>query len=163
MTLFTASGYQAGTGAVCGSQGGDLCMGTDPTSGTAYSTLDLVAGTYILAVTESGNLSNGNLSDGWVYDDPAQWPEGGPFLNPTTGGHFSSDYSVEILNVDGAEQLPEPNGFALFGGGMALIAIAFFRRKRARIAATATSSKTNYIGSGPGTPGPARWRRQATC
>jgi hypothetical protein len=138
LTLFTAAGYQAGTAAVCGSQGGDACIGTDPTSGIDYSTLDLVAGTYILALTEYGNYSNGNLSDGWTYADPAQWPTGGPFPNPTTGGRFNGNYSVEILNVDGATQLPEPGGFCLFGGGMALIALAFFQRKRARLAAAAT-------------------------
>ena len=132
--LFTSDGYPSGTFAVCGQAGGDACLGTDRSNFT-YSTLDLKAGTYTLALVEAGNEPMGNLSDGWSYDDPINIPGGGPFPNPTTGGHFNSNYSVEILNVDGATQLPEPGGFGLFGVGMALIALAFFRLKRARLVA----------------------------
>jgi hypothetical protein len=135
LTLWTVDGSLLSTSATCGNAGSDACMGTDPDAygsepaGFTYVTLQpLAAGTYILALTEYGNYPyDSSLADGFDWD-PSNYglPSSGPGL--LLGGN--GNYAVEILNVNDAGVVPEPGGFWLFGGGMALIALGGFRRKR---------------------------------
>ena len=124
LSLFDAAGNLISTSAACGVSGGDACMGG------SYVTLQpLAAGTYLLALTEFGNGTITNsLSDGFDWDGTGDQP-GGPFPDGY-GGNLTGNYALEILNVDDATTTPEPGGFWLFGGGMAAIALGFFRRKR---------------------------------
>ena len=124
LSLFDLAGKLISTSTMCGSQGGDACMGGPNTA------LDpLGAGTYLLALTEYGNYPISQLlSDGFDWDGTGNQPDG-PFPDGV-GGNLTGNYALEILNVDDATTTPEPGGFWLFGGGMAAITLGFFRRKR---------------------------------
>ena len=119
-TLFT---YYDSTGAQIGMQDDSVC-GVDPVQSRngacldSYTTPFLTAGMYTLALTQSGNTPNGNLSDGFSQQGNGNFtcPQG---FCDILGGQNNGTYAVDILNVASATSVPEPGtillcGFSLF-------------------------------------------------
>jgi len=146
LTLWDSTGKLIATSATCGVGGGDACIGTDPDAygsnpaGYQYTALQpLAAGNYTLALTENGNYPiDESLADGFDWD-PTNY--GDPVIGPGFISGGNGNYAIEILNVNDSEQLPEPNGFLLFGSGLALIALGFLRRKRSVLPIAATPER----------------------
>ena len=113
----------------------------DPSTGAAYDplfTVNLAAGTYTLALTQSFNFANGpTLADGFLFD-------------PTTDAHFTADYigcgaagfcdatgaarsnafALDIVGVDAASPTPLPGALPLFVTGLGVFGAATYRRRR---------------------------------
>lgn len=94
----------------------------------AFAQPFLTAGTYTLALTESGNDPNGNLSDGFSQQGNGDFTANGTctafcdVFNNTDNGNWAMD----ISNVDSAVSLnaiPEPVTLLLTGSGLVLIGL----------------------------------------
>jgi hypothetical protein len=100
-------------------------------------TEDLMAGSYLVVITEQDNTPTGgtNLLDPTLWVDPpgtgnftAAGGNPGPFVNPfNTTENFTGNLSVELQNVDSVSQVPEPDSLLLLIGGLG--AIAWMRRR----------------------------------
>jgi hypothetical protein len=101
----------------------------------SFGQVFLPAGTYTLALTESGNDPNGDLSTGFAQtgnpDFTAIGACAGPFCD-FNGDQLNGKWEVDILNVTSAtgpaSGVPEPGSILLSIGGIALIARAKWRR-----------------------------------
>ncbi len=90
----------------------------------------LTAGTYILALTESGNDPNGDLSAGFAQQGNPNFTAipglcSGPFCD-FNGNQDNGHWAVDVLNVTSASgpgSVPEPATILLTGGGITLIAL----------------------------------------
>jgi hypothetical protein len=123
-TLF--SYYSANT-MLIGMQDDSTC-GVDPVHNRngacldSYTKVFLTAGSYFLALTESGNQPNGNLSDGFSQQGNGNFtcPQG---FCDVLGGQNNGTYAVDILNVASASSVaaPEPGTALLFGLSLFLL------------------------------------------
>lgn len=119
-TLFAADGSQintnddGGCGLVNAGNGGCL---------DAYLSETLNAGSYTLALTESGNDPAGNLSDGFIEQGQGDFtcPQG---FCDVFGDHQNGSWAVDIRNVESAsiEGVPEPGTFSLVCGFLLIFA-----------------------------------------
>ncbi len=112
----------------------------DPTTGQrsdSFLEIDLVPGVYTLALTQYDNFAAGpNLSNGFLRAGQNNFT-GGPFVQSVQqpGGSFvnyqrTGNYAVQILNVQGANAIPEPGTLALAALGLPLLAGRIARRRR---------------------------------
>jgi hypothetical protein len=90
----------------------------------AYGQLTLLAGDYILALTQEPNESLGNLSLGFFYVDVIPDPHFNNGFYGSTGLPGTGAWALDILSVDVASTVPEPASFALGLGGVVLLAVA---------------------------------------
>lgn len=93
----------------------------------------LMAGTYTLALTESGNDPNGDLSDGFSAQGNGDFTANGPCTAfcDSFGNTDSGNWAVDISSVDSAVipgSTPEPITMLLTGCGLVLIGLAKRRR-----------------------------------
>jgi hypothetical protein len=110
-TLFAADGSQintnndGGCGVVNAGNGGCL---------DAYLSETLNAGSYILALTESGNDPAGNLADGFIEQGQGNFTCAQGFCD-AFGNHQNGTWAVDIRNVQsvGTSAAPEPATFPL--------------------------------------------------
>jgi hypothetical protein len=135
-TLFDGTGAQIGSFDDCGAGSGqssnhDACL-------DAYYQDTLTSGSYFLALTQSGNDSNGDLIDGFSQQGQgnftcAPFSLSGAFCD-TFGNQDNGNWAVDFVNVDSAVDItgvvPEPASFLLTGGAAALL-LAFTRRRQA--------------------------------
>jgi hypothetical protein len=101
----------------------------------AFANIFLPAGSYILALTESGNDSNGNLSDGFSEQGAGDFTANGSCKVFCDGFGNTDDgsWAVDILNVTSASPAvatPEPATMALCGCAISLLLV--FRRRRGK-------------------------------
>jgi len=114
------------------SDGGQI--GTDSSAPDAFSQVTLPTGSYILALTQNGNTSNGDLSDGFAQQGTGNFTASGSctaFCDPYNENPLTGNWAVDILNVSSASDIssaPEPVSATLAALGIALL--AFFRRRR---------------------------------
>jgi hypothetical protein len=110
----------------------------DPGTGVCWDTFldlpSLLAGSYLLALTQYDNIAVGStLAEGFAYDGgPADFT-GGPFFEaalPPFGVQRDSHWAVDILFVDQASPagVPEPGTLPLAMAGLA--GFATFARRR---------------------------------
>ncbi len=101
------------------------------TSPNPYGTL--LAGEYVLALTQFDNTALGNLSDGFAADLGLMSVGLSPFT--LNGGGGSGHWAVDILNVDAQQTsvVPLPDSFTLMLIGM--VALASITRKKANFLA----------------------------
>ena len=120
--------------------GGPILPGPDPTCGPrtpdpnrlnfcfdAYAQVFLTAGDYQLALTQSPNLANGNLGDGFFYDSDPNFNSG--FVG-TFGFQGDSHWAVDIITGSPVSAVPEPGSALLAASAFLLVGLAV--RKRAR-------------------------------
>jgi hypothetical protein len=91
----------------------------------------LTAGSYTLALTESGNDPNGSLSDGFSEQGQGDFTANGPCpaFCDVFGNQDNGNWAVDILNVSSIQNsTPEPVTMLLAGCGIALIGLAKRRR-----------------------------------
>jgi hypothetical protein len=95
----------------------------------------LSAGSYILALTQDGNDSNGGLGDGFGEQGAGNFTASGAcsqFCDSLSGTQLTGNWAVDILTVDAASEesaVPEPTTVALTGLIlMILMALATRRR-----------------------------------
>jgi hypothetical protein len=97
----------------------------------------LTAGNYIVAMTQSPNTPNGNLSDGFFYDGVDNQYFNNGFGNGLTGSFFyqgTGNWALDILNVDSASvqtTAPEPNSAVLAAAAIILAGLNV-RKRRSR-------------------------------
>ena len=126
-TWFDSTGNQIGTN----DDGG--CGTVNSYNGScldAYFQGFLSAGTYTLALTESGNDPNGNLSDGFSEQGNGDFTASGTCAAfcDTFGNQDKGKWAVDIVNVDSVSAVPEPGTvLPAFSG---LFVIALVRRRR---------------------------------
>ena len=142
ITLYQSDGTQIG------SFDDDACVhGTLPNHGgclDAYYSNTLQAGAYILALTVSGNLPNGDLADGFSQAGQGNFTENDcspPHAFCSFGGFpENGNWALDILTVTSASQVsavPEPASLALGLTGIGLIGIIYRRHSsRAHIETT---------------------------
>jgi len=126
-TLFDSFGTQLATN-------DDSCAGPAKTIGgcaDAFLSATLSAGFYDLALTQSGNPSAGNLSDGFVQQGTGNFTanSGCTQFCDALGNASTGSWAVDIVNVQ-ASTVPEPVTTAFTCGGLALI--LFLRQRRSR-------------------------------
>jgi hypothetical protein len=129
-TWYGSDGSQIGTDDDCNGGPGH------PHNGAcldAYAQVFLPAGSYVLALTESGNFPNGSLSDGFTEEGQGNFTANGncPAFCDTFGNTDNGNWAVDILNVTSATQAgatPEPSTWVLSIGGIALLLVAWRRR-----------------------------------
>jgi hypothetical protein len=96
----------------------------------SYYSAFLAADTYTLALTESGNVPNGQLSDGFSQQGNGNFAGGFVDFNGfQEDGHWAIDIGpVDTAAIPGA---PEPASFGLAGAGLAAVcAIGASMRRR---------------------------------
>jgi hypothetical protein len=135
LTWFQADGTQIGAdnGGHCGFT--NIYLGA---CNDAFFEGSLDAGSYILALTQDGNYSNGDLSAGFGQQGNPQFTASGfctAFCDSLTGTSLTGNWAVDILNVDSASAVPdsastvpEPVSVILTGCGLSLLALARGRR-----------------------------------
>ncbi len=101
----------------------------------AYGQANLGPGSYILALTQSGNIPLGDLSDGFFQQGAGDYTASGSCAAfcDTSGNTDSGNWAVDILNVtsateEGVPATPEPSTWVLSIGGIALLLVAWRRR-----------------------------------
>lgn len=130
-TLFDGLGSQITTN-------DDSCAGPAKTNGgcsDAYISSTLGPGSYQLALTQTGNPSNGDVPDGFAQQGTGNYTanSGCTQFCDALGNSSSGNWAVDITNVTLAVQanaIPEPISAGLAGGGLCLILL--IRRNRAR-------------------------------
>jgi hypothetical protein len=129
-TLFAGDGSQidtnddGGCGNVNAGNGG--CF-------DAWLSENLAAGSYTLALTQSGNDPMGSLSDGFTEQGQGNFtcPQG---FCDAFGDQQNGSWAVDILNVDSASQAdagsaaPEPGSYQLTGVALLLLTLGFHSR-----------------------------------
>jgi hypothetical protein len=104
-----------------------------------YAQESLGAGSYILALTQYGNDSEGDLSDGFSETGNPTFTADPPcpqFCDLLSGDQLSGNWAVDILTVTSASAVPEPVSMALTWCGLAILGVmarkrsAKIRRKR---------------------------------
>jgi hypothetical protein len=137
-TLFDGTGTQIGSFDDCGAGSGQsfnhgACL-------DAYYQNTLPSGSYFLALTQSGNDSNGDLIDGFSQLGQgnftcAPFSLSGAFCD-TFGNQDNGNWAVDFVNVDSAADVtgavPEPASFLLTGGAAALLALSRRRKEHRR-------------------------------
>jgi hypothetical protein len=129
VTLFNAS-----SGALVGESDDGLVqfINADPVTGAShdsYLALNLLSGSYLVALTEWDNFANGNLSDGFseagMGNFTAAFGCGVAFCD-SDGTHVRArNWALDISSP--ALAAPEPEPFALLG--IAVVALAFARTR----------------------------------
>jgi hypothetical protein len=130
LTWFSADGTQFGNfGSGCGSAGlgnSGFCLDT-------FTRPFLPAGTYTLALTESGNDPAGALSAGFTEQGQGDFTANGSCTAfcGAFGDQDNGNWAVDISSADAASEVgavPEPVTFALTASGISLIALTARRR-----------------------------------
>jgi hypothetical protein len=114
---------------------------TDPSTGAAYDPLfsvNLAAGTYTLALTQSFNFANGpTIADGFLFDPVADAHFTADFIScgaagfcDATGAARTNAWALDIVGVDAAFPTPLPGALQLFATGLGAFGFAAYRRKR---------------------------------
>lgn len=124
-TWYLSNGTQIGTN----DDGCGLANTTVNGCADAYFSGSLDAGSYILALTVSGNSPQGDLSAGFSQTGNPGWSAcaAGDFCDAFQNAHTGA-WAVDLLNVD--VMTPEPATLMLLPTGLALAAI--LRRKSSR-------------------------------
>jgi len=127
LNLFDATGQQLGK------QDDAECslVAADPTSEQCWDTFyitELAAGTYTASLQQYKNFAIGsNLADGFAMDGVAHQNFRNGFVD-YAGYKRDAHWAFDILNVDSAVQVAEPESLALVGLG--LFAMVALRRRR---------------------------------
>jgi hypothetical protein len=135
LTLFQADGTQVGSfdddpGCAHTNQNHGACL-------DSYFNDLLQAGSYQLALTESGNFSLGNLSDGFLQQGQGNFtasncsPSNPQGFCDTFGNHNNGNWALDIIAVDSATQVspvPEPSSWSLAACALMLPGIIYWRR-----------------------------------
>jgi hypothetical protein len=135
LTLFQADGTQVGSfdddpGCAHTNQNHGACL-------DSYFSDLLQAGSYQLALTQSGNVSFGNLSDGFLQQGQGNFTAGNCSpLNPqgfcdTFGNHNNGAWALDIIGVDSAAPVsgvPEPSSRSLAACALGFFGIVCWRR-----------------------------------
>ena len=136
-TLYDGTGSQIGSFNDCAGLGTGQISGFQDGCLDAYFSSNLSAGTYYLALTQSGNYPNGNLSDGFSQQGAgnftcAPFSISGAFCD-SFGSQDNGNWAVDFFNVDSVSDItnsvPESASFLLTGCGVALFALS--RRRKA--------------------------------
>jgi hypothetical protein len=134
LSWFSADGTQFGSLSTgCGSAGtGDsgFCLDT-------FTQPFLPAGTYALALTETGNDPDGDLSAGFTEQGLGDFTASGPCTAfcGTFGDQDNGNWALDISGVSAASEagaVPEPVTFLLTAAGISLIALVASRRFKSR-------------------------------
>jgi hypothetical protein len=134
LSWFSADGTQFGSVSTgCGSAGNGnsgFCLDT-------FTQPFLPAGTYTLALTETGNDPAGDLSAGFTEQSQGDFTASGPCTAfcGTFGDQDNGNWAVDILGVSAASEasaVPEPVTFLPTAAGISLIALAASRRFKSR-------------------------------
>jgi hypothetical protein len=128
-TWYGSDGTQIGTD-------DDGCGAGHPHNGAcldAFAQVFLPAGSYVLALTQSGNEPIGSLSDGFTEQGQGNFTANGPCpaFCDVFGNTDNGNWAVDILNVTSAAAVavtPEPSTCVLSIGGIALLLAALRRR-----------------------------------
>ena len=123
--------------------GGPILPGPDPTCGPrnpdpsrlnfcqdAYAQVFLIAGDYVLALTQNANTPNGNLGDGFFYDADSNFNNG--FVG-TFGFQGTSQWALDIVGADSASAplaIPEPGSALLAATALFLVGLGVRKRVR---------------------------------
>lgn len=124
-TLFAQSGSQIG---VFDYDPG--CSHTNKNHGAcldAYYSAFLTKGSYVLALTQSGNFPNRDLIDGFGQQGNGKFPCPHGFCD-VFGNQDSGKWAIDILGADQVSQLPEPVTFVLTAAGLNVFGLTRFRR-----------------------------------
>lgn len=107
----------------------------------SYLAADLAAGTYTVAIAQATNSLNGtNIAAGFVFDGNPDFTYEfgyGGATQPYFNGLWSSrdprngHWTVHVLNIADADNVPEPAALAVLGAGLIGLGIARRRRKAA--------------------------------
>jgi hypothetical protein len=98
----------------------------------AFTSVFLSAGSYTLALTQSGNNPNGNLSDGFTEQGQGNFTANGscPAFCDGLGNTDNGNWAVDILGVASATEVgatPEPSTWVSSLAGIALLLVAWRR------------------------------------
>ncbi len=129
LTWFQGDGTQIGQSDTGSCPPQNLAIGA---CNDVYVQITLDPGSYILALTQDGNDSNGDLSDGFAEQGNPNFTADGPcpqFCDSLSGDQLTGNWAVDILTVTSATQLPEPVSLALTGCGLALLGFMVRKRK----------------------------------
>jgi len=135
LAVFDSAGHRLGTQ----DDGGCSAVAADAVTGACFDTnfsVELGAGTYTASIQQFDNFSNGDLSDGFLYDGPQNQNFRNGFVD-AAGDRRDGHWSFDILNVVSAEvdpgpggDVPEPATLTVLGAG--LLGLALSRRSRQR-------------------------------
>ncbi|MCU1260257.1 MAG: sorting protein [Bryobacterales bacterium] len=135
LTLFQSDGTQVGS-----FDDDPGCAHTNLNHGAcldSYFNGLLQAGSYQLALTESGNFSLGNLSDGFLQQGQGNFtanncsPSSAQGFCDTFGNQNNGNWALDIIGVNSATQvsgIPEPSSLSLAALALALLGIVYWRR-----------------------------------
>jgi hypothetical protein len=128
LTWFQADGTQIGfdNGGHCGSTNTYLGACND-----AFFQGTLAAGSYLLVLTQDGNDSLGNFSDGFSEVGNPNFTANPPcpmFCDSLSGNQLDGHWAVDILSVQAATELPEPGAVGLTAAGLSLLILALRKR-----------------------------------
>jgi hypothetical protein len=130
-TWYGSDGSQIGTDDDCN---GGLGQPHNGACLDAFAQVFLQAGSYTLALTQSGNEPIGDLSDGFTEQGQGDFTANGscPAFCDVLGNTDNGNWAVDILNVTSATQVgvsatPEPSTWVLSIGGITLL-VAWRRR-----------------------------------
>lgn len=107
----------------------------DPVTGAAYDAELMAAlgpGSYLVALSQFDSVPVGDLLDGFLFTGDPNFTSffgcsNGQFCDDT-GANRTSYYALDLINVDGRADVPEPGTMVLLGSAIGVL--AWWRRRQ---------------------------------